>query len=157
MAAAKRPRPAPAPAPSSSFQSYDDDIQEVVPVKSEPGTAAAAPATHYEEAPGQEHQVALEEQYDESYDYGQYGEAGYDDGSGMIDPNTGMPIQAADGNKDLASSMMSSFMSDGGVMWRCNECHYVSKNKFNVLEHIDAKHIVSQGITCSICYKICSN
>ena len=35
----------------------------------------------------------------EGYDYGQYGEAGYDDGSGMIDPNTGMPIQAADGNK----------------------------------------------------------
>ena len=42
--------------------------------------------------------MALEEQYDESYDYGQYGE-GYDDGSGMIDPNTGFPLQAADGNK----------------------------------------------------------
>ena len=33
--------------------------------------------------------MALEEQYDESYDYGQYGES-YDDGSGMIDPNTGL-------------------------------------------------------------------
>ena len=104
--AAKRPRPTPAPAPSSSFQSYDDDIQEVVPVKSEPGTAATAQATHYEAAAGQEHQVALEEQYDESYDYGQYGEAGYDDGSGMIDPNTGMPIQAADGNKGWSNFLI---------------------------------------------------
>merc|ERR1719233_1949199 len=46
--------------------------------------------------------VALDESYaDESYDYGQYGE--YDDGSGMIDPNTGMPMQGAgaDGNKEL--------------------------------------------------------
>jgi len=113
--AAKRPRPAPAPAPSSSFQSYDDDIQEVVPVKSEPGTAATAQATHYEAAAGQEHQVALEEQYDESYDYGQYGEAGYDDGSGMIDPNTGMPIQAADGNKAaIHSKMIREEYAEGG-------------------------------------------
>merc|ERR1712098_926416 len=124
MAAAKRPRPAPAPAPSSSFQSYDDDIQEVVPVKSEPGTAATAQATHYEAAAGQEHQVALEEQYDESYDYGQYGEAGYDDGSGMIDPNTGMPIQAADGNKDFD---LSEFMfKDDFGSWCCTACEYKS-------------------------------
>ena len=46
--------------------------------------------------------VALDDSYaDESYDYGQYGDGGYDDGSGMIDPNTGMPMQGAgaDGNK----------------------------------------------------------
>jgi len=155
--AAKRPRPAPAPAPSSSFQSYDDDIQEVVPVKSEPGTAATAQATHYEAAAGQEHQVALEEQYDESYDYGQYGEAGYDDGSGMIDPNTGMPIQAADGNKELILSKMSSFLSEGGTTWQCNECFYSSKFKNNVREHIEAKHVESDGFYCPQCEKICPN
>ena len=98
----KRSRPSvPTPATSSSsYQSYqDDDIQEVVPVKSEPGTVSSQSAGHYEAAGQQENQVALEEQYDESYDYGQYGEGGYDDGSGMIDPNTGMPLQTADGNK----------------------------------------------------------
>merc|ERR1712098_171913 len=146
MAAAKRPRPAPAPAPSSSFQSYDDDIQEVVPVKSEPGTAATAQATHYEAAAGQEHQVALEEQYDESYDYGQYGEAGYDDGSGMIDPNTGMPIQAADGNKAIIQSKMYKEESvEGGLLWRCIECGHSNKRKQAVEKHIEAKHIVSDG------------
>ena len=77
--------------------SYDDDIQEVLPVKSEPGATPAAGASHYDGSQDQ-NQVALEEQYDESYDYGQYGE-GYDDGSGMIDPNTGLPLQTADGNK----------------------------------------------------------
>jgi len=156
--AAKRPRPAPAPAPSSSFQSYDDDIQEVVPVKSEPGTAATAQATHYEAAAGQEHQVALEEQYDESYDYGQYGEAGYDDGSGMIDPNTGMPIQAADGNKAaIQSKMVKEETSDGGFLWRCIECGHSSKRKDNVGSHIESKHIVSDGFNCSHCGKFFSN
>ena len=49
---------------------------------------------------GQQGTVALEDAYnEESYDYGQYGEGGYDDGSGMIDPNTGMPLVGADGNK----------------------------------------------------------
>ena len=104
--AAKKPRPAPVPAsyqPHQSAAAYDeDDIQEVaqVPVKAEPGTAAMATAASM--APGYgaaDTAVALEEQYDESYDYGQYGEGGYDDGSGMMDPATGLPMQAADGNK----------------------------------------------------------
>jgi len=148
--AAKRPRPAPAPAPSSSFQSYDDDIQEVVPVKSEPGTAATAQATHYEAAAGQEHQVALEEQYDESYDYGQYGEAGYDDGSGMIDPNTGMPIQAADGNKEL-----ENLFEKRGNLFFCLECGKTASTRQHIKNHIESKHVISPGYVCNICNKFC--
>merc|ERR1712130_801137 len=122
----KRPRPTPPSVSTPQQQSYqqedDDDIQEVVPVKSEPRdpvpmpqsmTTAMAPvvdnASHYQpeqvshnpnmQQP-QPNAVALDDSYaDESYDYGRYGE--YDDGSGMIDPNTGMPMQGAgaDGNK----------------------------------------------------------
>ena len=92
----KKSRAAPPQVPS-----YDDDIQEVLPVKSEPGAAPTAGASHYDVSQDQ-NQVALEEQYDESYDYGQYGES-YDDGSGMIDPNTGLPLQTADGNKGESS------------------------------------------------------
>jgi len=107
-------RPAPpvaasqASAAASNYE--DDDIQEVVPVKSEP-REATTPSTamttsnqnDYQDSSIVESgqgQVALEESYqDDSYDYGNY-EEGYDDGSGMIDPNTGMPIAAgADGNK----------------------------------------------------------
>ena len=96
--AVKRPRPNPPQVQSAQsatlFSSYqDDDITEVVPVKSEPGTSQMV---------GQDNPVALEEQqqYEESYDYGQYEEGGYDDGTGaMVDPNTGLPLQAGDGNK----------------------------------------------------------
>jgi len=115
----KRPRPvaAPAPPPPSARQSTfeDDDIQEVVPVKSEPREPVTPSSTALTSTSQSEyHQdnnivvdqaegaVALEESYqDESYDYGNY-EEGYDDGSGgMIDPNTGMPLAAgADGNKE---------------------------------------------------------
>ncbi len=146
--AAKRPRPAAANAtnPSSSrLNSFkketsssnsgsglnadgrnaddDDDIQEVVPVKTEPrdlqpaATAAASTAmtavtTASYPAPSREEggsegggQLALDEDYaEDNYDYGDYdGDGGgglYGDDSGLMDPNTGLPIPAgSDGNK----------------------------------------------------------
>merc|ERR1711936_536496 len=139
----KRPRPSPVPSitPQQSYQNEeDDDIQEVVPVKSEPRdpvpiptapmTTAMAPVentvTHYQteqvtHTPTPTFQqpqggtVALDDSYaDESYDYGQYGDGGYDDGSGMIDPNTGMPIQGggADGNKELEDLVSEKMWQD---------------------------------------------
>ena len=113
----KCPRPlAPSPkesAPLQSFHAEDDDIQEVVPVKSEPRDPAPMPMPvapveqpqvyhHTQEQSMVEEQheqgtVALDESYaDESYDYGQY--EGYDDGSGIVD-TSGMAMGAADGNK----------------------------------------------------------
>jgi len=152
----KRSRPSvPTPATSSSsYQSYqDDDIQEVVPVKSEPGTVSSQSAGHYEAAGQQENQVALEEQYDESYDYGQYGEGGYDDGSGMIDPNTGMPLQTADGNKDLEAQIeeFAQKLSDG--FWCCVHCGHKSQRKSNIKLHIESQHLVNSGFKwqCGLC------
>ena len=97
------------PPPPQSYHQDDDDIQEVQPiVKSEPVSAPAevVPQQQQYATAGQQsqQQVALEDDAyaDESYDYGEYGDGGYDDGSGMIDPNTGLPIQGAggaDGNK----------------------------------------------------------
>ena len=78
----KRPRP-PAPSPQQSFRAEDDDIQEVVPVKSEPRDPAPMPLPVAPEEQPQgyhhtldqsmvgEHTVALDDSYaDESYDYG---------------------------------------------------------------------------------------
>ena len=95
----KRQRPTPVVS-SASYQD-DDEIQEVVPVKSEPSVADNSGYSVGDGGGvGQQGTVALEDAYnEESYDYGQYGEGGYDDGSGMIDPNTGMPLVGADGNK----------------------------------------------------------
>merc|ERR1711862_405598 len=148
----------------------DDDIQEVVPVKSEPRdpvpmpptmSTAMAPvadtASHYQpeqvahnpmQQQPQANAVALDDSYaDETYDYGQYGE--YDDGSGMIDPNTGMPMQGAgaDGNKvyvsgdvaEIESAIESLMSKDLGGFWRCCSCDYANSTKATVKVHVEAK------------------
>jgi len=183
----KRPRPT-APAPSSqaqSFQSFDqdDDIQEVVPVKSEPRDPAPTPmAVHHtpqldnphsqyevvqqqQATPTsmQQNTVALDESYaDESYDYGQYEDGSYDDGSGMIDPNTGMPMQGAgaDGNKDFYSDgkIYEGMDEVGKKVWCCTECPYKSyHSKYDIKKHVESKHVVHHSVFCPFCNKTCPN
>jgi len=150
----KRPRPA--PAQSSSYQTPtvdDDDIQEVVPVKSEPGGGIAADNSGYvgDQGAGA---VALDDTYaDENYDYGAYGEAGYDDGSGMIDPNTGLPLAGADGNKVdeiVIQYLIESRDQEGKKHWSCSICEYSRKDRFNVTRHIEQKHL-NLSIPCDHC------
>jgi len=176
----KRPRPvaAPAPPPPSARQSTfeDDDIQEVVPVKSEPREPVTPSSTALTSTSQSEyHQdnnivvdqaegaVALEESYqDESYDYGNY-EEGYDDGSGgMIDPNTGMPLAAgADGNKDYADSyqridveIADHIIRASNGNFQCSLCLYTSNQKGNMVNHIEARHFPGPGVVCQYCNKL---
>jgi len=174
----KRPRPvaAPAPPPPSARQSTfeDDDIQEVVPVKSEPREPATPSSTALTSTSQSEyHQdnnivvdqgegaVALEESYqDESYDYGNY-EEGYDDGSGgMIDPNTGMPLAAgADGNKvcvnlEELDATLESMMYSKESVWYCLNCAYVSPIRARVRNHVEARHVTHSGFVCQDCEKV---
>ncbi|XP_023319830.1 protein abrupt isoform X9 [Eurytemora carolleeae] len=172
----KRARPVPSapstPAPTNNRPSSyeDDDIQEVVPVKSEPrdvttpSTAMTTSSNNdYQDSslvePGQG-QVALEDSYqDDSYDYGNY-EEGYDDGSGMIDPNTGMPIAAgADGNKvleDLLNVAILEKMIYEDRHWSCIDCGARDKNKNNIMEHVESKHLVyTAHYTCPTCGTLC--
>jgi len=107
---------APLQRPSYHAQEEEDDIQEVVPVKSEPRDPPppqqVAPDERQRVAYQEDHgmmgghdqgTVALEDAYgDESYDYGQYGE-GYDDGSSLMDPNSSMAM-GGDGNKVRATT-----------------------------------------------------
>jgi len=164
----KRPRPA---APPQSYHQDDDDIQEVQPiVKSEPVSAPAevVPQQQQYAATGQQsqQQVKLEDEAyvdeayaDESYDDGEYGDGGYDDGSRMIDPNTGLPIQGADGaagNKAVVEmKMWKETTDDRGLMWRCADCDYTVKDKRGMFEHVESKHVGSQGYTCLYCGKHC--
>jgi len=97
------------PAAQSSYQAMDDDIQEVVPVKSEPGGSGSAMMDQYQEHQAGAGTVAVEDDYQEE-GYGYY----YDDGSGQIDPNTGLPYAGADGNKGLAEMMTPL----GGGRWQ---------------------------------------
>jgi len=125
----------------------DDDIQEVVPVKSEPGAGSSMDQAHAQYLGGDQGAVALEDSYqDEAYDY-----EGYDDGSaGVIDPNTGLPYAGSDGNKDEVSSMM---IKENGTWW-CKNCNYSSNIKSRTWEHIEAIHVKCSGYTCPICEKV---
>jgi len=182
----KRPRPTPVPqisAPRPSYQpEEEDDIQEVVPVKSEPRDTFAPsqpqPSMSHTVAPVepqpmyqtqdqsmQEHDqgtVALDDTYaDESYDYGQYGEGAYDDGSGMIDPNTGMPLAGAgaDGNKvyDAMTSQINSMIivlkpaHEKYPVYQCTVCEHVSKKRISVFSHIQSNHTDFPGYNCDTC------
>jgi len=156
--APKRPRPA--PVQSSSYQTPavvdDDDIQEVVPVKSEPGGGIAADNSGYvgDQGAGA---VALDDTYaDENYDYGAYGEAGYDDGSGMIDPNTGLPLAGADGNKDVENLIKTKQWKDEAGNTHCTDCDYVSKYTTNVRKHIEAHHLegINVEYICHDCQRL---
>jgi len=172
----KRPRPVVPTTPSTpavqtnnsrTTANYDDDdIQEVVPVKSEP-REATTPSTAMTTANQNDYQdsslvetgqgqVALEESYqDDSYDYGNY-EEGYDDGSGMIDPNTGMPIAAgADGNKDIESAEIVSKVERVDGTWLCKVCGYDNKIRMRALLHVEAIHVQSSGHFCLECPKVC--
>jgi len=178
--------PAPTIAPPQSYHhDDDDDIQEVVPVKSEPRdpvpmppapmTTAMAPVdnsvshyqteqvTHTTHTPmvqqPQGGTVALDDSYaDESYDYGQYGDGGYDDGSGMIDPNTGMPMQGAgaDGNKDLKEAIKNMMYKESDGSWSCSECTFNTKYHTTLTNHVEAKHLrAAEGYYCQHCNKYC--
>merc|ERR1712012_639826 len=138
----KRPRPT---APPPSYHQDDDNIQEVQPiVKSEPVSAPAEVVLQQQVK--LEDEAYVDEAYaDESYDDGEYGDGGYDDGSRMIDPNTGLPIQGADGaagNKAVVEmKMWKETTDDRGLMWRCADCDYTVKDKRGMFEHVESKHV----------------
>jgi len=170
----KRPRPpipAQVTAPTTSYTA-DDDIQEVVPVKSEPrdpvpNVSMAMPVApvdpqvyHHtqEQDLVEDHSqgtVALDESYgDESYDYGQYGE-GYDDGSGMV------AMGGQDGNKglselDVKASLEKHMQKLSADSFLCLLCNYQARQSHHITNHIEARHMQSGfSYECDICFKSC--
>jgi len=171
----KRPRPLP-PNPTSQMseqsQSFhqDDDIQEVVPVKSEPRDPVSQQVDQqvYHQSQGQDiidehHQgtVALEDNYgDEGYDYGQY-EEGYDDGTGMA-----MGGMGTDANKasiqmkvfqELEEIVGSLTCTNGPGSFSCFQCNYTTAVKTNLTGHIEANHLAGFGIRIPCKYFGCEH
>eukprot|EP00092_Neocalanus_flemingeri_P089747 GFUD01113600.1.p1 GENE.GFUD01113600.1~~GFUD01113600.1.p1 ORF type:complete len:387 (-),score=98.52 GFUD01113600.1:43-1203(-) len=170
----KRPRPSP-PAPPAAvvqqvsapvYQQEDDDIQEVMPVKTEPrdpapqavstsqppALASPAPIQHtqaiYHSQDEDQGTVALDESYaaEESYDYGY---EGYDDGSGMIDPNTGMPF--ADNGADKGQEkkrqlkvkdidIKKDLIKKIGQAKQCQLCKKLFSSEYKAIAHIHEDH-----------------
>jgi len=167
----KRPRPA--PSMSNSFMQDDDDIQEVVPVKTEPREALPIPpppqpmATYSPAIPTpspsiaplstpQTHAVAPMEdslaQYEEQYDdYGQYEDQSY---AGGLDTS----MTGAEGNKGFEDAVVSTFedlqqfvvKTESGYQCYCGM--FKHKWKANVQNHIESIHYPGHFIwNCDIC------
>jgi len=162
----KRSRPDPIhPTNSHSLirHSTDDDIQEVVPVKSEPRDplppvpqsqppqSLYQPSTHSAQAlvsPDQDPQQGMqtmvyqEEGYD---DYSQYEVDQYEGGMGEQE-------MVMDGNKGSVNSMLQE--TERGTM--CLVCEKVMKYRHDALRHIRMKHTASanEEVSCQLCGKV---
>jgi len=175
----KRPRPPPQPLPArqvtapSSYHSQDDDIQEVVPVKSEPVTQHPEPPANHsltqmsqveQTFPTQESQVPQMQhggvvadpsmEYGEDYEEYEGYEGGMDGSYSMMD-NSGL---GGDGNKDETEALIASYLSKttcletGKTIWQCNKCDKASKVKTQIKNHVESIHL-SQVLlfSCTFC------
>jgi len=164
----KRPKPA----PIQTYTADDDEIQEVVPVKSEPHEIAnnSAAVNVYQPAPVQiqptthalapaQTQLVQEEALhyggDESYeDYGGYeADHGYEGVGGVVDQN----MAAAEGNKGLSlEDLTEKYLerTPGQThSFACSLCGKPFHDKTSGKFHLEAKHFPSEGYYCNICGK----
>jgi len=180
----KRPRPMQQPQNSTTtltHQMYmpleDDDIQEVVPVKTEPrehpvpqppavqpqvqavqAVQAVQDQNQYQEQQVGEGTVALDESYgDDNYEYGQY-EEGYEEAAGQMEMT--LPGVGAEGNKDVLAQrdeeIRSNIVKDPTASrFICMICQFGGSSRHKVFCHIESKHFQDPSITytCPYCQK----
>jgi len=175
----KRPRPSPQFSTPSSHQtiskpSYhdDDDIQEVVPVKSEPVSLIPDPlppqpiatpvveptySTPISHSTG----IVADPNMDNSSMYGdEYADYGnYEDGADASYDNSMMAGAAtADGNKDeeldnLIKENVSMTWIENKVSYTCKVCNKTGSHKVNMFNHIET-HMKGFQHACTFCGKI---
>jgi len=176
----KRPKPA----PIQTYTADDDEIQEVVPVKSEPheiaNNSAAVNVYQHQPAPVQiqptthalapaQTQLVQEEALhyggDESYeDYGGYeADHGYEGVGNVVDQN----MAAVEGNKGSALVQIENpddlynfcvREETGQNKWTCNICYEFShQGRQRVRNHVESKHYPNTfQYSCDKCEKICN-
>jgi len=162
---------------SISNRVEDDDIQEVVPVKSEPRDPTPLPSNsmvssnpaYHTSSPtvgnqqSSNHTLAsVDDQalsyQDESYeDYGQYEVDQSYDGS-MAEAGI-MNTSVADGNKDAIAALelriQSMMYRSEDRAWHCAVCGKSSKSKTDVTRHIEASHLDDHpGFNCDVCGEV---
>jgi len=139
-------------------QTVDDDIQEVVPVKSEPRDPAPpppAPQAHYNQhqtpiqntqalATPEEQQQTMVYQEEGYEDYGQYEvDQEYEGGAAEQE-------MAMDGSKGEVGSMLQE--TETGTM--CLVCGKVMKYRHDAMRHIRMKHTAAnEEVGCELCGK----
>jgi len=179
----KRPKPSPQystpshqPLSKPSYQQQDDDdIQEVLPVKSEPGTILQDPIPPSQPIsasvvdpsysnPSISHSAGIvadpnmdNSMYGDEYaDYGTYEEGG----DGSYDGSMMAGAATADGNKDveeLITASLSQYSANGHIVWRCNQCGKENNHKRIMRSHVETHFPGVFEQTCTICGKVSKN
>lgn len=44
---------------------------------------------------------------------------------------------------------------DSSGLWFCLQCDFSSSKRGNVQSHVEAKHVISEGVPCGVCGTIC--
>jgi len=169
----KRPRPAapsnPSPILSTLSHTDDyDDIQEVVPVKTEPRDSIPPPQPMPQQHPSpmvpisqemynpvpsreltpapEDHQLAYQEENYE--DYSQYEvEQEYEGGMGAEGMNKGS-------GQEL---LYQANTDDGKLAWRCSLCGKDFFHKSSGTRHVETMHYESPSQECEVCGKVLKN
>jgi len=154
----KRPRQEPIPQPNNHSlirHSADDDIQEVVPVKSEPRDPLPPapqppqtlyqPETHTDQVlatPDPQNMQTMVYQEEEYEDYSQYEVDQYEGGMGEQE-------MVMDGNKEYIE------VENG---YQCPLCGTVCKHKHTMKRHMMDQHSQNEtALQCPFCYKYYKN
>ena len=55
---------------------------------------------------------------------------------------------------EMEAAVNNMMYKDDEMMWTCRDCHYQSRMKGHVFEHIEGKHQVYDGYLCSHCQHV---
>ena len=55
---------------------------------------------------------------------------------------------------EMEDAVNNLMYKDDEMMWTCRDCHYQSRMKGHVFEHIEGKHQVHDGYLCSHCQQV---
>jgi len=138
---------------TSAYNQPDNDIQEVVHVKSEPTTLPpepdhTAPQTEHEQPYTAVSHLAQEDHAGGVVEYGDYKQedVSYD--------GTGMGL-GQERNKEQEEMMEPHIVFDpvheNSKPWQCTQCQQTFKQKCHVKEHIEGTHMVGLSFSCPYC------
>jgi len=143
------------------YSEPDDDIQEVLPVKSEPVSMPPEPTHIAGEKQGysEEQQLDMVGPEGEMVEYGGDYYGNYDQGEDGYD-DMGVGGATHDGNKDLSililEKMVRQVDRDNQVVWHCLDCGKNWSKKSKCQRHVET-HIVGASVECMLCQKMFKN
>jgi len=133
----------------TSYQADDYDIQEIVPVKTEPVSIPQEPQDDHQNQAADNSMAMYEDNFAAYENYEESTEPTYD---GAM-----MSAAKVDENKalDLAISNCMALVYDevaGVKVWQCLHCNKTNKDKSAISRHVES-HLDGQSHSCGVCYK----